>query len=88
MPSRYTFSVLVGGDEFWLTMIAALAVLAIVAFLRIQSYLDDPRRQQFNEEWFARFEENMRRRYRDKGLLWRIHVLDGQFCDRRPPQRR
>ncbi|GEM_PF-2142964 len=68
-----------GGDELWLTVFGGLIVLAIIAFLRIQSYMEDPRRAEFNEWWFARFEERQRRRYHDRRLRWRIHVLDGAF---------
>lgn len=70
------------GDEFWLAILAALIALAVIVFLRIQSYLSDPRRRQFNEEWFDRFEENMHRRYRNRELLWRTHALDALFSDR------
>ena len=76
-----------GGEEFWLTMIGGLIALAIVVFLRIQSYMEDPRRAEFNERWFAQFEDQLRRRYRDRELLWRTYALDGQFQGRRRPRR-
>jgi len=77
-----------GIDGLYLSLIIAMIVSAIVIFLRVQLYLADPRRQELNEQWFARFEEYMRQRYRDDELHWRTYILEAQFRDPHRDRRR
>ena len=64
-----------------LSLMAALMFCAIILFWRVQAYLADPLRHQRNEQWFQQFEEQMRRRYRNRELHWRKHILEAQFHD-------
>jgi len=69
-------------DTALATLIVVLIAVAVVLFVRIQAYMENPRRKEINEEWFADFEANLRQRYRaDKELSWRMHILEEQFHD-------
>jgi uncharacterized membrane protein len=70
-------------DAVYLSVLVFMIIVAIVIFLRVQLYLADPRRRELNEQWFARFEEYMRRRYSDGELNWRTYILEAQFREPR-----
>lgn len=73
-----------GSADSLLLALLALAVFgAVLVFLRIQLYLADPRRREYNEQWFAQFEAHLRARYRDRELQWRTQALDGHFQNSR-----
>jgi hypothetical protein len=69
-------------EASWLGALLLLVLAAVLVFWRIQLYLADPRRRELNEEWFARFEEFIRQKYRDPELKRRVHALDGHFQNR------
>jgi hypothetical protein len=69
------------GESIYLGLIAALMLCAVALFWRVQVYLADPMRHERNEQWFAKFEQYMRQRYRDRDLHWRTHILEAQFHD-------
>jgi hypothetical protein len=73
-------------DWLGLVLLAALLEGAILVFLRIQFYLNDPLRKERNEQWFAAFEKQMRQRYTDPRLRWRMEGMGRLFdrSDRRP----
>jgi hypothetical protein len=58
-----------------LTMIAS----AVAVFIRIQAWLNDPRRAEFNERWFAQFEDQLKAKYEDESLRWRYQGLSSHF---------
>ena len=52
---------------------------SLIVFVLIQLYLNDPRRRELNERWFAEFLSNQQRRYSEHDLGWRIYALTGLF---------
>lgn len=52
---------------------------AVLVFINIQSYYNDPRRRQFEEEWYEQFAAAQRRRYADHELEWRTKDLSLHF---------
>ncbi len=67
-----------GNDIVNLIFVVLLSggVLAcIVLFARIQQILADPARREFNERWYAAFEEHVAQRYDEDGIEWRVHDL-------------
>lgn len=65
-----------------IVLLLMIIAAAVALFWRIQVYFADPRRQELNEKWFARFEQFIRSRYRDRELHWRTYVLEAQFRDK------
>lgn len=57
-----------------------LLSIAVLCFIYIQRYLQDPQRQKLNDEWFAQFEAYQRSRYREDGISWRAHDLRHHFA--------
>jgi hypothetical protein len=64
---------------FTLVIFLPLVICALIVFIHVQAYLNDPLRAQKNEEWFEYFEAFMRERYRDPSLKWRYKALDQHF---------
>jgi hypothetical protein len=60
----------------WWTLLS----LAVLCFVYIQRYLQDPQRQRLNDEWFAKFEANRQARYTQDGINWRAHDLREHFA--------
>ena len=52
---------------------------ALLVFLYLQAYMNDPERQRKNDEWFAQFSANLAERYRDPALAWRAHAMEQHF---------
>lgn len=63
----------------WVALLGMASAAAVVVFIEIQAYLHDPERKVRNEAWFAKFDENMRKRYSDPALAWRITCFQGHF---------
>ena len=66
-------------DLAGLAAMVALLLAATVVFWDLQTYLQDPRRKELNEAWFARFEAFRQARYRAGGLAWRADAFHGHF---------
>ena len=66
-------------DWLGLLSLAALLEAAILVFIKIQTYLNDPHRHERNEEWFAAFHRNLQHRYADKALRWRVEGISRHF---------
>ena len=62
----------------WWTLLG----LAVLIFIYIQHYLQDPRRKEINNEWFAQFEANQRAHYSRPGMGWRARDLREHFTAR------
>jgi hypothetical protein len=60
----------------WWTLLGA----AVLCFIYIQRYLQDPQRAKQNEEWFSQFEANQRHRYASEGINWRARDLCEHFA--------
>ena len=57
---------------------------AVVVFWRIQAYLQDPRRDELNAQWYMKFDEYVKQRYLEDDLDWRyrdLHRHWGSFYD-------
>jgi hypothetical protein len=52
---------------------------ALLVFINIQSYYNDPLRRQFEQEWYEQFVAAQRRRYADTELDWRAKDLNVHF---------
>jgi hypothetical protein len=63
----------------WLALLGLMIACAVVVFIDIQAYRNDPDRKVRNAAWFAKFEENLRARYQDPGLAWRTNCFQGHF---------
>ncbi len=66
-------------DWIWLILLAGLLDAAVLVFIKIQGYLNDPLRQEKNDEWFKRFQHNQQERYQDGELRWRMEGLSRHF---------
>jgi hypothetical protein len=66
-------------DWVGVLFLAGLVQAAVVLFLRIQVYLNDPQRASLNERWFAQFEQNIQKRYSDGAMRWRVEGLSKHF---------
>lgn len=52
---------------------------ALLVFINIQTYYNDPRRRQFEQEWYEQFAAAQRRRYADSEMDWRAKDLNLHF---------
>lgn len=67
------------GWDNWMALLLALVAVAVAVFIRIQAWLNDPRRTEFNERWYAEFESYLKSRYRDDSIRWRAQELSSHF---------
>jgi hypothetical protein len=75
LPPAYVFDA--GGGLF--ILLVALAGVAIGVFIAVQAWLNSPQRREFNQAWFAQFEDHMRQSYANKGLAWRTLDMASHF---------
>lgn len=69
---------------FYILITAILISISIALFVNIQFYLNHPRRKEWRDEWFARFEEANRQRFTDPELAWRYEVFEKAFHKAHP----
>jgi hypothetical protein len=68
--------------ELTVILIGTVLVLsAVLTFIRIQLYMADPGRREFNEKWFAQFESYVNQRYAQGDLAWRATGLTAHWRD-------
>jgi hypothetical protein len=60
----------------WWTLLG----VAVLIFIYVQRYLQDPLRHQLDAEWYAKFEAHQRERYSSFGLGWRARDLRDYFA--------
>jgi len=60
-------------------MWTVLGVVAVLVFIQVWAYYEDPDRKEINDEWFEAFEEYVKERYREGGLGWRAGDLSMHF---------
>lgn len=65
---------------FGLVLVACLVFGSVVMFAIIQSWLADPHREEYNREWFRRFDEQMRERYENPELRWRYLAMSNHWA--------
>jgi hypothetical protein len=66
--------VTIAGFEFsglWFPVLCMLVVAATAVFITLQVWIEDPRRKEFNNAWYAQFEKHLRTCYSDGKLSWR-----------------
>lgn len=73
-------------DWVWIILLAGLLDAAIIVFIKIQGYLNDPARQAKNDEWFKQFKHNQSEKYKDNTLRWRVEGLSQHFHRDIPPR--
>jgi len=61
------------------SVLIALILASVVLFVQIQRYLQHPQHRQWCDEWFSRFEEANRKRFKDPELSWRYDVIENAF---------
>jgi len=59
--------------------VLALLLAAVWTFLVIQRYMNDPRRRELNEQWFAAYEAHVRLCYANSEQVWRVGDLKQHF---------
>ncbi|MCC7477125.1 hypothetical protein IT575_01595 [bacterium] len=59
----------------FVVLLLAGSLACVLLFIQIQRILADPRRREFNERWFAAFEEHVAQRYDEDGIEWRVRDL-------------
>ena len=70
------------GYEFsgiWFPVLGALVFAAIVVFVTIQFWMENPRRKEFNAVWYAQFEKHLRACYSSGELSWRSVDMRSHF---------
>lgn len=60
----------------WWTLLG----IAVLIFIYIQRYLQDPERKQLDAAWYKKFEENQRARYAGSEISWRVRDLRDYFA--------
>ncbi len=63
----------------WNVLLVALAAAAAACFIYIQLWMHDPRRRQFNEEWYRQFENFRRARYDSREMVDSIQGFSEHF---------
>ena len=63
----------------WLALPLAMVVVAVYIFIDVQIYLADPHRKEYNEAWFAQFDQYVRSKYKDPELRWRADCFHMHF---------
>jgi len=52
---------------------------ALLVFINIQSYYNDPHRKEYEREWYEQFAAAQRRRYANSDIEWRMKDLNLHF---------
>ena len=82
--SQIPVNLAIAGPEFFRNAALAgwwtLLGIAVLIFIYIQRYLQDPNRKQLDAEWFRKFEANQRARYSGGELSWRARDLKNYFA--------
>jgi hypothetical protein len=70
----------IAADQWLFAVIVALVMLAVILFIEIQRYMEDPLRKQRNDEWFREFQAYVASRYRADAIGWRVDVFERSFA--------
>jgi hypothetical protein len=57
----------------------SVIMAAVLVFAALQHYMNDPGRKQFNQWWYAQFQDSVDRAYARGGISWRDKGLAETF---------
>lgn len=65
--------------SIWVFVLIGIALGSVALFVHVQLWMHDPRRRQFNEEWFRQFESFRRSRYDSREMLDSVEGFSEHF---------
>lgn len=63
----------------WELLLMASALTSVACFIYIQQWMNDPRRREFNEEWYRQFEQYRMSRYNSEEMLESMRGFSEHF---------
>ena len=63
----------------WSFILIIFSLAAVACFVKIQLWMHNPRRKEFNEEWYRQFENFRRSRYDSREMLDSIEGFSEHF---------